>query len=202
MADPQLPGRPRHPLEHLVVDGVDHDQPGQGRALLSRVPEGRADDDGDGLVEVGVGVDDEGVLAPHLGDDPLDVALAGTVDGRGLDDVEADVLGAGEGDERHVGVLDQVGADVLADAGQEGEHARRQPARGQRLDQPRRHRRRLLGRLEEHRVARDQGGRHHPGGDGEGEVPRGDDDADAPALVAQPVVLPRRRLHRAAPVEA
>ena len=42
---------------------------------------------------------------------------------------EADGLRAGEGDERHVGVLDERGADLLADAGQEREH----PGRDARL---------------------------------------------------------------------
>ena len=41
---------------------------------------------------------------------------------------QPDRLRAGERDERDVGVLDQAGADLLADAGKEGETARRQPA--------------------------------------------------------------------------
>ena len=35
------------------------------------------DDGGDDLVEVGVAVDDDAVLAAHLGDDALELALTG-----------------------------------------------------------------------------------------------------------------------------
>ena len=42
-------------------------------------------------IEIGVGVDDDRVLAAHLGDDTADVALAGLHDGAAGDDVEADL---------------------------------------------------------------------------------------------------------------
>ena len=59
-----------------VVDAVEDDHPRAGRALLAGVAEGALEDADDRLVEVGVVVDDDGVLAPHLGDHPLDVVLA------------------------------------------------------------------------------------------------------------------------------
>ena len=48
-----------------------------GRALLAREAERGVGERGDGVVEVGVGVDDHAVLAAHLGHDALEVALAG-----------------------------------------------------------------------------------------------------------------------------
>ena len=77
MADAQLAGGADEPLDDLVVHAprprsaathAEHFWPG--------VAERRVHRRGDRLVEVGVGVDDDRVLAAHLGDDPLDVALA------------------------------------------------------------------------------------------------------------------------------
>ena len=121
-----------------------------------------------------------GVLAAHLGDDPLDVALARPHRRRraammssptAFDPVN--VTNA------TVGVLDQRGPDLLADAGQEREHAGRQARLEEDLDQPRRDARRLLRRLEHDGVAGHERRRHHAGRDREREVPRRDDDADA-----------------------
>ncbi len=69
-------GRLDQPGEEGVVDPVEHDHPRAGRALLAGVAEGALEDADDRLVEVGVVVDDDRVLAPHLGDHPLDVVLA------------------------------------------------------------------------------------------------------------------------------
>ncbi len=65
----------------------------------------------------------------------------------------------------------------------------------QRLGQPPGHRGGLLGRLQDHRVAGRQGRHRHAAGDGQREVPRGDDRRDPLALVGQAVGLARRRLH-------
>ena len=119
----------------------------------------------------------------------------GCGDGRDLVDLEADGLRAGERDDGDVGVLDQPGADVLAEPGQELEHPGRRAGREQRLGQPPGHAGGLLGRLEDHRVAGGQRGHGHPARDGEREVPRRDDRGDALALVGHAVRLARGRLH-------
>ena len=75
-AHDQLAGGADQPVDDLVVDVAHDDEPAGGRALLARVAEGREHRAGHRLVGVGVGVDDQRVLAAHLGDDPLDVALA------------------------------------------------------------------------------------------------------------------------------
>ncbi len=85
-------GGAREPLGERVEDVVHRDDARRGGTLLARVAEGALQDGGHRVVEVGVGVDDDGVLAAHLRDDALDVALTGTHIGRAPDDVEADRL--------------------------------------------------------------------------------------------------------------
>ena len=54
-------------VAELRVDGVGHDHPAGGRALLARVAHRRVGDRGGGPVQVGVGQHDRRVLAAHLG---------------------------------------------------------------------------------------------------------------------------------------
>jgi hypothetical protein len=109
--------------EEGVVDcGVD-DGAGAGGALLAVVAEGGCGDAFDGCVEIAVGVDEDGVFAAHLEDGALDEDLAGLGAGGALVDVEADFLGAGEGDEAGLRVGDEGGAEGAAFAGAEVDDA-------------------------------------------------------------------------------
>ena len=81
------------------------------------------------------------------------------------------------------GCSTRCGADLLADAREEGEHTGRDARLVEDLDQTQRDAGRLLRRLEQHGVAGDQRGGDHAGGDREREVPRRDHDADAERLV-------------------
>ena len=82
--------------------------PRAGRALLPLIAERTADDAEHGFVEIGVVVDDDRVLASHLGDHALHPAIARGGDfGRPGVDRQADRARAGEGDQRDVGMLDQ-----------------------------------------------------------------------------------------------
>ena len=110
--------------------------------------------------------------------------------GGGADDLEPDLVGAGEGDRVHARVLDQRGADVAL-ARQQRERVRRHARLAQRLDQQRRAARRLLGRLEDHRVAGGEPGGGHAERDRDREVPGRDDRDDAARRVAQLVALAR-----------
>ena len=110
------------------------------RALLAGVAEGRGDDRRDRVVEVGVGVDDDAVLAAHLGDHPLDVVLALRRLGGGADDLEPDRARAGERDQVHARVAHQRRAG-LAEPGQQAERVGRHAGAVQRLDQHQRARR-------------------------------------------------------------
>ena len=103
--------------------------------------------------------------------------------------LQADVARAGEGDHGDVGMFDQRRADLLADAGQEIDHARRQADLLEDLHQLGADDARLLGRLHDDGVAGDEGGRGHAAQDGHREVPRRDDDRDAARLVEVDVLL-------------
>ena len=63
-------------LEELVVDALVDDGARAGRALLALESECGLRDAFDGGVDVGVGVDDDGVFAAHLEDGALDPDLA------------------------------------------------------------------------------------------------------------------------------
>ena len=76
-ADDQALDRGCSRASRFVVGRADDDQPAAGAALLAGVAERRRDDARDRLVEVGVVVDDDRVLAAHLGDDALDVRWPG-----------------------------------------------------------------------------------------------------------------------------
>ena len=77
LVDQQRLDRAVQALEQAVGDPLVHERAARGAALLAREAERRVGERGDGVVEVGVGVDDHAVLAAHLGDDALEVALAG-----------------------------------------------------------------------------------------------------------------------------
>ena len=118
------------------------------------------------------------------------MALSGRRLGGSPDDLEPDRRRAGERDRLHVGMANQRPAG-LAVARQQRQCVGRNPGRVQRLDQPERAARRLLGRLEDNRVAGRQRGARHPGRDREREVPRRDHRGHPPGGVAHPVSLAR-----------
>ena len=147
--------------------------------VLKRADEGAVH----GQVEPGVLADDDGALAAHLaGDDAV-------VNGRPtLLDAAADVVAAGEQHDVDVGVAHQrlAGLGVAVD---QVEDARREAGFLEQLDEALADGRRVLGRLEDGRVAFEQARAEHPQRHGEGEVPRRDDGDDAPRLAAHEGVL-------------
>ena len=81
---------------------------------MARIAEGAVDHADDRLVEVGIVVDHDRVLAPHLGDHALEVILARLDHGGLAVDQQADVARAGEGHDVDVGMIDQGLAGFLA----------------------------------------------------------------------------------------
>ncbi len=75
--DPQTRRRGEKTLHHPIVVFLKHDEPGERGTFLALVTKGGINRVDDRLVEVGVGIDDDGVLAAHLADDALQFALAG-----------------------------------------------------------------------------------------------------------------------------
>ena len=71
-AEPQLARARLEPLEQWLDDGPFDDDPRAGRAALAGRPEGRPQDPVRREVEVGVGEDDDPVLATELERDALE----------------------------------------------------------------------------------------------------------------------------------
>ena len=189
-------GRADESSRERVVQLIDDDHARYGGAFLPGVTERALHDGRDRVVEIGVGVHDCGVLAAHLHHDLFHVPLPAADDRGALHDVESDRPRTGERHERDVGVLDEGRPDVLTDAGEERQGARRQTGLQQDLDQAGRDPRRLLGRFQHDRVAGDERGRDHSRRDGEWEVPRCDHDAHPTRLIPVGVRLAGRLLQR------
>src|SRR5512146_2704669 len=66
-------------VQERVVHPFVDDRPRTGGALLTLVAESRGEHPIDGAVEIAITIDYDGVLAPHLGDYPLDPHLPGLV---------------------------------------------------------------------------------------------------------------------------
>ena len=177
-------------LGQLVGDrGVDQ-RAGRGGALLAGERERGLQQRRDDVVEVGVGVDDDAVLAAHLGDDLLDVALARDERVGRLEDVQA---GRAEPVKTIVWMR---GSATSALPGSSPPGSRLSASCG---TPPAcsastiglRARGRLLGGLEHDGVAGRQRGGDHAGGDREREVERRDHAGDAAGDVAHRVALAR-----------
>ena len=180
-------------FEQGIVQAADDDHPRTGTALLPLETERRPQDAGDRLVGIGAGIDDDCVLAAHLGDHALDVALPGLHDRGALQQAAADVARAGEGDDVGRRVIDEVFADRRTRPGQVGDDARGHAGLEHQLDEPRGDHRRVRRRLQQCTVAADQRRRQHAGQDREREVPRRYDHGDAARLVAVAVRLAGHR---------
>src|SRR4029077_268854 len=127
-----------------------HDGARTGGALLSLVAEGRNSDALDGFVQVGIGIDNDGVFAAHFGDHALDPDLAGLMLRSQLVDAQSYVARTGEGDEAGLGMLDQEVADGGAAAGKEAERSLRESGLEQHFGELGRDGRSLARRLEDY----------------------------------------------------
>ena len=148
------------------------DQPARGGAALAGGADRAEEHGAHRHVEVGVGGDDDGVVAAELEQRPAEAP------GDHLGDAPADRRRPGEGDERQAGVGEHPFADGAAGADDQGEDAGHAVI-GHHLVGDALHRqggeRRRLGRLPHHRVAADGGDRRVPRPDGDREVEGGDD---------------------------
>ena len=191
----------REPPDELIVGRLEHDDARGGRALLPGVVERRHDDLGDGDIQIGVGVDDDRVLASHLGDDLLDPVCGGMLR-RLADDMQPHVHGARERDEVDGRVAHQEVADLGAWTGQEVDGAGRRAGGFEQARQLRGDQWRGAGRLDDHRVAGHERCAGHAGENGQGEVPRGDHQGYAAGLIEVDIVLARHPAHAARLAEA
>ena len=190
----------RKALEQRVGDRLVDEHARGGGALLARVDERRGDERRHRVVEVGVRVDDDAVLAAHLRNDPLEVRPAHRNLGGRPDDLEADGARPGERDRMDAWMADERRPGVPL-TGKERHGIRRDTSGAQRLDDHQPAPGRLLGRLEDGRVAGDQRRGDHAHRDRHREVPGRDDRGDAARDVAHRVVLAGHLQERAARLE-
>ena len=139
---------------------------------------------GDGLVELGVVVDEDGRLATQLEHDPFEVA------GGGPDDELADLRGARERDLVDVGVLDECLSGSVTVAVDQVDDTVRHAGFGQDLLEDQRRQRGLLSGLEHAAAAGGQRRRELGGGVERRPVPRDDQPDDTDGF------LDRVRVHR------
>ena len=179
LADPQQLDPAPQPLQQLVGDPLLHQQPRAGAADVALVEEDAVDDALDRLVEGGVVEHHVGALAAELQRQPSAGPRELAPDG---------APHAGGAGERHL-VEPRVARQRLAGrprAGDDVDHARREPRLGDQLRQQQRGERRGLRRLQHHRVPAGEGRRDLPGRHQQREVP-GD---DLPDHAERPGVMP------------
>ena len=171
------------------VDSLVDDDAGAGGALLAVEAEGAGDDPGDGGVEVAVGSTMMESLPPISRIVRLMKCWPGWVLAARLVDFQADGFGSGEGDEARLRVRDDGRAEGGAGAGAEVDDAGGQAGFFEDAEEDGGDGGRVAGGFEDDGVAADDGGGGHAGHDGEREVPRRDDGADAERNVAELVAL-------------
>ena len=150
VADDERCGTRLKPLDELVRDRFFDDGAARGGAALAGGSERSLDRAFDGQIQIRVGEDDDRVLAPHLAL-ALDAARR-----RRRVQACADVVGSRERHRLDRRMLHDRVADLASAAEHEVQHARREAALLEDLDDQRRGQRREARRLEDDGVARDE----------------------------------------------
>ena len=162
-----------------VIDITDEHGEACGRALLAAVAESRTHQIGDGEVDVGVGCDDQGVLAAGFGKESH-VRFPRS---------EQVCRVACAGQNHSVGLDDQVSSDVVVGHPNELQHIVGNPCSPAGLGHDLRASRRLRSRLEHDGVACSQAREHSAGWDRDGEVPRRHNCNHADRFESEPAML-------------
>ena len=157
-----------HGGDKLVVDPRGDNQAARGRATLAGRVERTLYRQLDSLLEVGIVENDLRVLATHL---QLHLGLARYTTDR---DLTPNAHRPGETDAIDFRAVDQHVADHTATAHHQVEHTGGETGAGDDFGQGPGAARHQLGRLDHHAVAVGQGRGDFPRGDGDREVPRGD----------------------------
>ena len=158
-------------------------------------PESRLRDTFDGGIDIGIGIDDDGIFATHFEDGALDPELAGSLRGGGLVDVEADFTRAGECDVAGFGMSNDSIAETRAGAGTEVDDTFGNARFFEQFDELRGDGGRVARRFQNHGVAADDGSYGHAGHDGAGKIPRRNHRAHAEWNVDEGIAL-AGQLHR------
>ena len=142
-------------FQELVVNLLVHDRARARRAFLPLIAERRDRHPLDSLVQIGVSVHDDRVLAAHFCDDALDPYLAGLMFGGQLVDPQSHVARAGEGNEARLGMLHHQVANGGPASGDQAERARGESCFEQRLREFGGDGRGLARGLQHSRISRD-----------------------------------------------
>src|SRR5439155_24797013 len=112
----------------------------------------------------------------------------------GLERLHSDGPRTGEDETVDVRIVDEFLPDRRSGTGEVIEHARWEAGVSEDFCEPKAHERRVARRLEDDRIAGDQGAGRHPGRNREGEGRGGDDGPHAVGLPDRPGRLPRAEL--------
>src|SRR5579862_2480761 len=176
-------------FEKLVVDALVNNDTRAGRAFLSLKSKGRLRRTFDGGGDVRVGVNDHGIFAAHFQDGALDPDLSGGLGGGDFVNVQSDFARAGEGDVAGLGMGDDGVAETGSGAGTKIHYAFGHAGFFEQFHKLGGDRGRIARRLQNHRVAADNGGQRHASHNGAGKIPRRNDRAYAQRNVVQGVVF-------------
>ena len=185
IADAQTGRGREQTFHHAIVIFFENNEPRTGGTFLALITEGGVNRVDDRFVEIGVGIDDDGVLAAHLAHDALQFFLAGTRFAGAFPNAQPDFARTGERDHVDIFVIDKMRADDRALAGEEIDNARRNSGFLEHLHQHGGDDGRLFGRFHDDGVAGDERGGNHAGKNGERKIPWRDDKGDA----ARPIML-------------
>ena len=111
ISDAQTGGGVEQAFDHAVVIVFQNDQPRKRRTFLALITERGINRIDDRFVEIGVGIDDDGVLAAHFANHAFELALAVARFAGALPNSQPDFARAGERDQIDILVIDQVRAD-------------------------------------------------------------------------------------------
>ena len=178
-------------FEEFVIEAVLHEDARARGAHLPLVVVNAGGGATHGALEVGVSEDDVGRLAAEFERDPLERVC------RAAHDDLADRRGACEGDLVYARMRDQCSARC-AKAGQHAEHAGREFELLEDARQGERRERRLLGRLEQHGIARSQRRRNLHRRHLQRKIPRNDGPDHAHGFEPRVVEVARRNRQHAA----
>ena len=168
-----------------------HDEAAHSGAFLALEAVARGGSDCGRFVEIDCLVDDQRILAPHLGVDALEEGLARLHPRGPLVDVQAGGDRSREVDEAGARVVDEGVAEIGVLAGKQVEHPRWYPRLLHALHELRGDDGGGWRGLDHHGVADDGGAYGGPHQDGQGEVPRGNDHPDAQRYSGGAILLTR-----------
>ncbi len=161
------------PFDQRIFDRRRGDDARSRRAALAGGAKGAAVDGDGGLIEIGVGHDDDRVLTAHLAGD-----FGAALRRFGIERA-ADFIGAGKGDGSQHRRVNHRFADDRAGADQHVEYARRQAGFGVNLRKQGRCGRRQFSGFEDDTVTRGQSRCRFPNRNRPGKIPRRDQSDDA-----------------------